>query len=414
MAKSQKKVPRFPWELIGHNLRQNKSWEKIKTVYSSSYRCSFQVSRQGKNRQIDLSIMDIPGERLADLPMAHLNYEDWADMTFHQLENHSLRHLIAEPLQAWSNLDQLSDSDTSTSIESQLLDLYRAMTSKLVQAGIPVVSPSSALVRHDDHKHIDFLGHYIPASSIDEYRDKAIFGLSEEQTFLPLPNFLRQRFPKIAKTYAKNFEEYKKVVVAPLVNLLRNANRLILAMDITGTLVTGPIGREAVEHLLSSACRSLNIGSSPIYRPDRWFTSEIEKVALVATKADTIQPKDRKAKSLTQLIKPLMENAVHSAEAQRGTQSKIQAFEVSAIRSSIDLDEESISAHLLYRENEKEVTTAEPESIQPPAIPKSWREADQALSPFPCLVPQLPNSEQTPPQSINVDEILNFLLDLPA
>jgi predicted YcjX-like family ATPase len=247
---------------------------------------------------------------------------------------------------------------------------------------------------------------------MSDYREKAIFGIDEDSQFLPLPKYARDDHPELNNLFELNYQNYRQQVMAPLVDLMRTSNTLLLAMDITGTLVTGSHGREAIEHLLDSACRTLHIGESPFYRADRWFTPEVERVALVATKADTLRPIDRKEHRLKNLLLPLTESSIHNVEIKRGTSCSLKAFDVAAIRSSEDIDDHHIRGRVSYQENERTRSTKMPEKLSPPAIPESWREADGQSTPFPILIPDLPTGESTPPHSHNVDQLLTYLLRL--
>jgi predicted YcjX-like family ATPase len=401
-----KKVPRFPWEHVGHTLRHHKTWDDVKTISSSSFRCSFRAEKEKKHQDIELCLMDIPGERLADIPMMDLNYDEWSDQTMHRLETHSLKSFSKEYLRAIQQLEAQQDKTAS------LLSAYRNVTASIICAGIPIVSPSSALVRHVEHEKVNFIGSYIPADNINEYRERAIFGLDEQSQFLPLPKYARDDHPELKKTFEQHYQKYREQVVAPLVELMRTSNTLLLAMDITGTLITGPLGREAVEHLLDSACKTLHIGESPFYRADRWFTPEVERVALVATKADTLRPIDRKQHRLKNLLLPLTEASIHNVEIVRGTSCSLKAFDVAAIRSSEDIDDTHIRGRVSYQQKDKTSTTKMPERLSPPAIPETWREADGKSPAFPNLIPDLPKGESTPPYSHNIDQLISYLLRL--
>lgn len=401
-----KKIPRFPWEHVGHTLRHHKTWDDIKTISSSSFRCSFRAEKDKQHQDIDLCLMDIPGERLADIPMMNLSYDEWADQTMHRLETHSLKELVKDYLTAIQQLKHQPDKLSS------LLKAYRNTTADLISAGVPIVSPSSALVRHVDNVNVNFIGSYIPAKNMTDYREQAIFGLDNTSQFVPLPKYARDEHPELRRLFETYYHEYRTKVVTPLVEMMRTSNTLLMVMDITATLITGPHGREAIEHLLDSACKTLNIGESPFYRADRWFTAEVERVALVATKADTLRPIDRKQHRLKNLLLPLTENSIHNVEIMRGTSCSIKAFDVAAIRSSEDVDDLHIRGRVSYQLDDKTSTTEMPERLAPPTIPESWREADEIRSPFPNLIPDIPISESTPPYSYNMDQLIAYLLRL--
>jgi len=132
-----KGMERFPYEEFRAD--NNGKWP-LKTKTTSQYRCGFFVSNW-KYSKGELGLVDIPGERLADLPMAKYSYSQWSDWLLEKaFRDQHYRSHAKEYLELIDKDDLLIDD---------ILLAYRKLLAALYKSYRPIITPSTFLLQYD-------------------------------------------------------------------------------------------------------------------------------------------------------------------------------------------------------------------------------------------------------------------------
>jgi uncharacterized protein len=243
---------KFPY--LDHRSRLgNQAWPR-KTFACSQYRCRVALRQKGKRvRRIDLTLTDMAGERLADLPMAGRDYAQWSDTTLELLDTEEYSRHAAE------YLELLERPDVTT---EEIVAGYRRTLAKLILAKLPLVSPSTFLL----NQH----GGYCEARDENGMVDKRAAGLDGARQFAPLPNSVRQRRGEAAAEFARRYIEYRREVVLPLTHWFTVCDTLLVLADLTMLLAGGAGMYNGQTHMLRLALEHLVPGRGRLNRLFDW------------------------------------------------------------------------------------------------------------------------------------------------
>lgn len=169
-----------------------------------------------KRRDVRLRILDIPGERLADFIMDGRDFAEWSDALLGNGRNRR-RHLDAYRDGAETAVGQ-SDGDAA---ETVLLSEYRKALDAARGVFDRFVTPSVYRVPLD--------------GSVDSPR---LAGLPDKE-FAPMTASLRKRFPALAKKFARHYDAYRDLVVAPIVDWMKTADKALFLLDVFSCLNGG-------------------------------------------------------------------------------------------------------------------------------------------------------------------------------
>ncbi|QDV39071.1 YcjX family protein [Tautonia plasticadhaerens] len=377
-----------------------------KTDRLNEYRAEYVIGRDSW-WTTDLSLVDLPGERLADMVIAlHPDFEAWSDAVLGVFRNQAEFASIARPYLA--AVEGASD-------ESTILTAYRTVLATLHTRFMPFICPSSFVLGPDGVPLDARLGDDVPPSAEDRIRlkaDRGICGLARAEQFAPLPPAARGRSPGTASAFAERYRRYRETLVLPFARALGRCDDLVVLVDVTVLLEGGhgmvnayrafleqvlmyvDPGLSPGRQLFASAVSLLSLGLSRL--------EHVRRVAFVATKADRVvrEDRDRLLDLLTQLTRPIIRP--HQVRKDLGVEHLI----VAAVRST--WAEPGDPADVL-RYNTPRGEVRAPVSRLPDDWPDQY---DPGRFRFPRPEPSLPRARVKVPPHINLDRLARFVLGL--
>lgn len=398
-------LPRFDHAAAADKLAHG-GWP-AKTVSASEYR-SLIVRSDDRWRMYDLSLIDWPGERLADLAMiSHGDYGRWSDGLLPTLGKELFRPI------ARGYLDQLAVArpEDSASLENQLALEYRRVLAGFVDHALPFVTPSSFLVDLENRYATEKLGTTSPTWTVDQIERLAI-GTAPGEPVFPLPASWREGCPVLAGRVAARFDDYVSRVVKPVADALAMCEHILLLVDVAHLLESGPRGVEGTTLLFEELLAWVGPGTTAVGRGldwmswivagDRYRLGGVRRISVIGTQTDRIHAQDRQTAEglLHQLVEPL----VRKYEAQKNLKIRYGlAAAVNATRS------EPIGADGVRRMTfESGGGSYEAVSSAVPATwPVAWQAGDYA---FPRPQPRLPMRRTQPPEQFGLGRVLNWIL----
>lgn len=255
----------FPYELYLDAFRGERPGWPQGTVSLSEYHLHVKVARGAGTRELMLELVDYPGERLLDLPMTRMSYEEWSDDFDRRAQMGSRKELTA----GWRRACEAvaGGSEGSAVAAGQALGAYGACICALRAHGLETAQPSALLLRDGD-------------ASPPPVR------------FCPLPERIRSAAPDVAERFRGRYERYVEDHVEPFMREVARCTRQIVLVDVLSVLRGGV-------HCYNDTRRCLRCildvfryrRREPWYRPTAWISRlfngpAIDRVAFVATKAD--------------------------------------------------------------------------------------------------------------------------------
>jgi predicted YcjX-like family ATPase len=133
--------------------------------------------------------------------------------------------------------------------------------------------------------------------------------------------------------------------------------------------------------------------------------SGIEKLAVVATKADKVLKSDLENDKLLDLLKSMV-GGICDRHRHRASGLSVQYFTVAATKSARNVQQDANKKRGILEGTANE-SVYETSSL-PDHWPASWEAGHYC---FPDVEPRFPDDEQQAPEHIHMDQIMNFLLD---
>jgi predicted YcjX-like family ATPase len=383
-----------------------------KTSAVSEYQCRFDCSGGGVGNWLEngvahneLSLIDIPGERVADLGMAGVDFARWSDDLLARLESNIEYGRDCVEYFDLLNADQPFDPAVAVTA-------FKRAMARFIFNRLPIVTPSTMLLTEK--------GKYIPAEIIKSRDPDALAavhlaGVAPDAEFAPISAEVRTAQPEACRVFSFHYGRYQKEIVQPLAGKLYACDQLVVLLDVATLLAGGVQAYNGCRHILEEALRYFSPGRS-IYASlaDRWLRGttlgrarlngafgfpSIRRIAIVATQADRVHRDDRD--SLRHLARELIEPILTEACQGRTVQAKY--FWCAAVRSSDSMEYPRISARRKGRTESESI----PVSKVPDFWPKDWKSGDFY---FPTFEPRPPARAGLPIEQEGLNDIASFIL----
>ena len=397
-------LERFPYAKF--RAEAHKVWPE-QTERPSQFKCSF-FRTDWKHTTGDLSIVDIPGERLCDLPMAAMDFGNWSDWLIDfmmQDREHSYRDLCQEYSNFLNTLGETTkDPQTAEVARKQITTRYSALLVKLAQGFRPIVTPSAFVLSPEGVHLSDFI--------FKDDLTRCHTGLDEERAFAPLPSGFRDKNPEIAKAFMKYYNDYKDKIAEPLNRIFKSCNELVVVVDVLDLLKCNTAMYNGNRELLGRTIDLLSPGHGFLNNIPRavvpkkfrnlFMFKNIPRLAVVATKADLVRKEDRPR--IEGLLRQMTREPVDRLHV---TKSNVNCefFACSAVRSTENLPDGKIMGAGSMKNGFRLI------EIEPPTVPErwpdSWKEGDFN---FKDVSPKFPENASVPPKHIKMDSLVDFLL----
>jgi len=377
----------------------SKRWPQ-KTKATAAYRCRFFRSDWGATAG-ELLVVDVPGERYADIPMASRTFSQWSqwlfDTVFAAKDNRTQTEEYRNTFEGGQQLD-----------EDGVLKAYKTTLVRLYQTFRPFVTPSTFLLEENGAFH-----------GVQVFRDGDISGtlcgLSQDTQFAPLPPSVKTIQPDLYAKFEKAYEGYRNQLVKPLCSVLKTVNQVIVLVDVTSLLAGNTAMKNGYRLLLEELLEVLSPGCSTFGWVGNALTSYlsgghfdgsgVEKLAVVATKADKVLKSDLENDKLLDLLKSMV-GGICDRHRHRASGLSVQYFTVAATKSARNVQQDANKKRGILEGTANE-SVYETSSL-PDHWPASWEAGHYC---FPDVEPRFPDDEQQAPEHIHMDQIMNFLLD---
>lgn len=379
----------------------NGKWPE-KTRDRSQFVCQFERSDWTFSDSV-LKLYDLPGERLADAAMLGRSYAAWSDHLLGIFRNDTpYRNCCSSFLETVAS---------ATPAEADLVRSYKVALANLILAFKPLVSPSTFL--------LDTKGQPARPDTPENLAATRVAGLGPDAEFVPLPEGVRNANPLLAATFAARFDRYRQEVVVPFLAALKSCHALVVLVDVT-TLLAAGVGmyddnRQILRDLFDVLDPGENFAESvgrhlaKALLPMEWRPGWINRVAFVAPKLDLVHPidRDRVLSLLKRMVGKLAEN-------REGLKSAF--FNCAAVVSTKLLpgaDGERALVGVPYRSAEgRKIPPGAEHRFTVSAVPDDWPlDWQPGRFVFPEVYPQMPARKDCPPEQVNLDRLLDFVLD---
>ena len=331
------------------------------------------ASKLSDTRLLTLDLIDYPGEWLLDLPMLGLTYQQWSEQQS-RLAQQGVRQQIFADWQARVAASIEQSQDTDETLRRLARDYQQQLQRCKQEFGLYFLQPGRHLLP----------GELADAPALD---------------FFPWPEHLSLPAAWRDSLEAK-FSYYQQQVIKPFYkNYFQDYNRQIVLVDLLSALQAGEDALSELRLALGELMKSFEYGNNSLLK--RLLSPQIDRVALVASKADHVAPEQHSA--MRQLLGQLLQQSRQQLDFER---ISYQLFAVSGIAvaqpgkladGTVVLDG--------YDEAGQRVR------IGAPTVPANWpgREAWAQGFAYPRLSPQFV-SGQSPLPHVRLDQLLEYLL----
>lgn len=206
-------------------VKEKPEWPAKTTTTMSVLRLPLQFRKEGvKERDLLIELLDIPGERVADLTMADRSYREWCEwMTDKFGGRFSATRGYADYLE---KARDCRDRDALLRLyKAYLLDEYKSMSPWLMPSVVKLTMEGKATEFAKD-------------------LDIRPLGISAEDQFVPVPlewfNSSGEN-KALVKAFEIAYNKYKKAVIAPVSNWLSEADSLVYLVDVLNILKRGKV-----------------------------------------------------------------------------------------------------------------------------------------------------------------------------
>tara|TARA_R110002126_G_scaffold10245_91_gene46850 strand:- start:119 stop:1504 length:1386 start_codon:yes stop_codon:yes gene_type:complete len=378
-------IPRFPFE---HNLgflqQTPPQWPPSTTGWSQLSLTLRYKAGQGLRSQLqshselELDIVDYPGEWLLDLPLLQLDYQQWCQFSWQLFSQPHRQALASEFKQLLTNTDM---SDASESQLQRLTEVYKHLLQQFsAAAGTYLNQPGRLLVPGE------------------------LAGAPMLQLLPLLPEQLDQQSTLLQKL-TSHYQSYRDYVVKPFYKQhFSQLDRQVVLVDCLSALNAGAAATAELSQALQLIMQSFHYGPSSILR--RLFKPHISKVLFAASKADHVTPEQHQA--LTLLLQNLLRQPLKQTTYQL---AKTEAMALAAISAS--------KAGYVEQQGQKQpcitgtdAATGQRISLFPGEVPSDVPDTSVFASHqfgFPSLLPLALSANAGLPH-IRMDHALQFLL----
>ncbi|RUO72876.1 YcjX family protein [Idiomarina ramblicola] len=325
-------------------------------------------------RRLTLDLIDYPGEWLLDLPLLQLSYDEWSRQQ-QRLLKAELRDQLAS---GWLDKVQTAVKVASEEkAEQQLRELatdYRAFLRQCRERKLLLLQPGRMVLP----------GELEGAPALE---------------FFPWP--LSEPMPEAwAKRLREKYRYYQQNVITPFYQkYFKHFNRQVVLVDVLQALQNGEHHFAELQLAINELMKSFSYGNNSLLK--RLMSPVIDKVALVATKADSIAPQNHQ--KLTQLLQLMTQKQRQELQFD---QIPHQVFSVAGIATS-QIRKLSDGTTVLDGINEQRelVRVGAPEVPNAMPTEADWRQGYV----YPQFYPGF-TAQDSPLPHIRLDQLLEYVL----
>lgn len=386
-------IPRFEYDKNRQGLEDNPPRWGASTTGISEIRLAIRYQRQEsflrhlkETGTLYLDIFDYPGEWLLDLPLLSQSFKEWSQ---NQQQVHQGRR--AELAETWLAKIKVLDLSEKAD-ENQLADLSEEFTDYLLQCkaeGMQYIQPGRFVLPNENGKGAPVF-QFFPLLDLTENDWQKLADSPKNSVFHTLQKRYEHYQQKIVKPFYENyFSQFdRQVILADCLTPLNHSYEAFMEMKIG----------------LQQLFKHFHYGNRSLFH--RLFSSNIDKLLFIATKADHIT--SDQLPNLESLMRQLVQEGGRHAEFE-GVETGYHA--ISAIRATepvvVTQNGEQIRAIRGVRSKDKKQVTLYPGSVPSRLPDKNYWQYNQFE--FDQFEPkQLVQGESIP--HFRMDAVLQFLL----
>lgn len=395
-----KEFQEFKYEHHRTTLAHDRDWpDKTKDV--SVYRCDIRLDT---GKTYALEFLDFPGERTADFLMVEAkDFGEWSDRLLKRFDaDVRYRSLV----QVFLKVAEAADAE-------EIVHSYKVFLGEAVSRHYSrLVTPSTFLLDAEGTKP------QRPVSP-ERWATERYCGLGPESQFTPLPAQVREAHPELAELFGKRFAGYRDEKVVSLVTWLKDADRMLLLLDIP-TILMG--GAALYNDELSIAKTTLSIanpeasfwrGLKRLLSLGLLWQAKLEKVGVVATKSDLVSSTGD-IDNMLQLARSMTRKKLKALNLEP---EDYDFFACAAVKSTRRTDQKGmLQGKPISYDNDGVAlprTGAKLREFEVSAVPAEWPpDGEWNGFKFPDVYPQVSARADEPPPQEGLGDILMHLLDL--
>lgn len=366
--------------------------------------------RKGRRRTVLLEMLDLPGERVADLSMKGRDFREWSAWMERRFggETGVSRHY----------LDYLRSIESTDDVGT-VLSRYKDCVSSQYADGIMTITPSVLKLGADGV----FRGG-VPAADFRRNIEPCPVGVDADSQFAPLPGafFEEEAHRGLVRRFAAAYERYRAKVVEPIAKWVSDANKVIYLVDVLSLLRRGPEAYNSEREFAVQALRLFRRTSHDFILADffldflgAFVRTRADGVYVVATKSDTVVG-DVNRNHMKNLAETMMGNTLAKLNFPRG---QVEVLTCASVLTSDEFgDEKALSARVESAAQDAEGRpVVEEKKYRVSDVPMDWPDGDKWLAcaaefDFRPTFPRFDRRTDKPPRHLGLDALVRRLLSL--
>lgn len=389
---------RFDYEGNKRKFKKDNTWPDKTVNDYSLIKCSYKLPNSIPR---DLTFVDIPGERMADMLIwQNADYDKWSDEMLDSWRESN----ISEYMKEYTDLL----AETSSSMQHLALAYKKGMR-KLILNYIPQVTPSTLFFSDGKMSELNDIENdsWLEQRSIWKMRKvkRHLNGSCMIDMvscdFFPLNEEWKKKDKELYNTCRKHYNLYRQNVVMPLFSQIGSCDNFIICIDVLGILALSPEAflrtRKELKYFFDKITPGLFgqiwnlIGRNP------------PRIAFAATKSDKVYGMN------LQNLKKLLEDFVKVFSTDK---MKFGCFTCTAWTSTSEGQGEysgmAIAKTLLKKENDENIVADT--VLKCPPLPDVWPDSWDGNDYAQLETEILPSKIFVkPPRQTGIDAILNFV-----
>ena len=394
-------LPLFNYE-EARGLLSKGEWPR-KTTESSILAMRLLVEdKDGKQENVQLEVVDIPGERIADFAMKGRTYREWCRW----MQKESAIAAYRTYLEA---VEKIGQNDTEA-----LFNAYRDFIAQEYASYAPCITPSTVKLGIDGGKR---------GGSPEEFRSEigsVPIGFTDNGgktwEFIPLPErcFMKDSpWNELTRRFEKAYKQYVKRVVKPVVDWLEGAGKLFYLVDVLSLLQSGAKACDSERQYGEAAIGALCPRKGNIFnRMGKWafgflWKTHVNAVYVVATKADCVWSQTNRD-NLVLLADALLGRSLKFLDRKRVKSDILSCAAVCSTKERAD-GQSGLQGKLSAPEGQAEaaeVLNWRPSDV-PSTFPRTSQEWDSRIANgefnYQFAFPWFDEAQICPPRQINLD-----------
>ncbi len=396
----------FALEKYRNTLLDSKTWPD-KTTDTSYFRCHFERTDWSWS-DIDLTFLDVPGERFNDAVMfsGDGSFEHWSDTVLKRITDDPKCQRLAEEY-----LQVLDDEKNKVSPDfKKITQAYKRTLARFMLDYGAFITPS-VFALNTQGQQPEY------STDVNKIAESALTGRSMNSEFAPLPSHFRENNPPLTRLFSNFYNDYRSHVVEKLFKQLSKCDKLLVLIDIPGLLAAN-VGRcndmeVILEHILEATVKDTGISSFftdilNIVIPSSMRMSQLKNIAFIANKADMISYSevDKLKQLLCDFVKSKIKNYPHIQH---------EYFVCSALRST-QMNNQALLGYPIYDVDGKQTRPPRPTDLMshlyPSDLPECWPDYwDTGQYFYPDVWPDIPHKKTSPPHQNGLENIFHFILE---